>query len=233
MNSVAQRKGKTVMVFSPHADDAEIGCGGYIAKTIAEGGNVIVVLATVGDVKFLHLNKEVSSNTRLAEFHASMQALGVSQTHTLTHGLDSRLNTFPMGDMVAMLDSIQEECKPDEVLIPLPSAHQDHQYCWDVGVAATRPSKAKHAPSVVAAYEYPLTFWGAGSGAASFRGGIYINVTDHWESKINALLEYGTQMRDGISLIGLEGVEALARLRGVECGFEKAELLHALRITVK
>lgn len=221
---------KTVLVFSPHADDAEIGVGGYIAKTVAEGGTVIVVLATVGSIKFLHLNRTVEPDERLEEFHESMKVLGVQHTHVLTRGYDSLLNTVSMGQMVAELDHLQDQYQPDEVLIPLPSAHQDHQYCWDVGVAATRPSPAKHSPTVIAAYEYPLTFWGSGSQASSFRGGIYVDVTQYWDKKVDALKKYKSQMRDDLSLISLNGVSALAQLRGVEAGFQKAELLHALRI---
>lgn len=233
MNLIAQRAKKRVMVLSPHADDAELGVGGYIAKTINEGGEVMVVLATVGDIKFLHLDREVSMESRMQEFYSSMKFLGVQRSIVLTTGLDSRLNTFPMGEMVAMLDKLQEEFKPDEFLIPMPSAHQDHQYCWDVGIATTRPSPDKHSPSVVAAYEYPLSFWGAGSEMSSFRGGIYIDITGYWGQKVGSLSKYKTQMRGGVSLIGTNGVESLARLRGMESGFEKAELLHSLRIIVK
>lgn len=224
---------KTVLVFSPHADDAELGVGGYIAKTVAEGGTVIVAVATVGAVNFLHLDREVEGYARLEELNNSMKVLGVQHVRVLSEGYDSKLHQLPMGNMVRQLDDLQEEFQPTEVLIPLPSAHQDHQYCWDVGVASTRPSPAKHSPSMVAAYEYPLTFWGAGSQASAFRGGVYVDVTAHWETKIKALGQYTTQMRDGVSLISLQGATALAQLRGVEAGVSYAELLHALRIVVK
>lgn len=230
MNLIA-RKQKRVLVLSPHADDAEIGCGGYIARTVAEGGVVMVALATVGDIRFLHLKDTVSVRVRLEEFENSMQALGVQQHRILSSGYDSTLNNYPMGQMVAQLDELQEEFKPDEVLLPLPSSHQDHKYCWEVGIAATRPSPAKHSPSVVAAYEYPQSFWGTSNPVG--QGGVYVDVSAYWAKKIVALSCYATQMRNGHSLIGLAGVEALATLRGVECGVSKAELLHALRITVK
>jgi len=229
MNRLAQR-GKRVLVLSPHADDMEIGCGGYIAKVIEEGGEVFVALATIGSIQFLHRQAEVSACTREKEFIESLKVLGVQQFEIIAPGFDSRLNMFPMGEMVAALDRIQDEFKPDEVLIPTPSSHQDHKYCWEVGIAATRPSIAKHQPSVVAAYEYPQSFWGT---EGQNRGGVYVDVTAQWALKVEALSKYASQMREGISLIGLNGVEALARLRGVECGVEKAELLHALRIVVK
>lgn len=223
---------KRIFVLSPHADDAEIGCGGYIARSVAEGAEVMVALATVGPIHFLHLNEIVTTAQRLQEFNASMDILGVKYRDVLTWDKDSKLNTFPQGDMVAKLDALQEAFKPTEVLIPLPSAHQDHRYCWEVGIAATRPSTAKHQPSLIAAYEYPLTSWGDGASSNSFRGGMYVDVGDHWETKLKALSKYHTQMRGTQALISESGVESLAKLRGVEAGFRYAELLHILRLRV-
>lgn len=220
----------TILILSPHADDAEIGVGGYIAKSVKEGNTVIVVLATVGSVHFLHLNRSISADERLEEFAASMKVLGVQHTMVLTKELDSNLNTFPQGKMVGMLDQLQEKYQPDEVLIPMSSSHQDHRYCWEVGIATTRPSATKHMPNLVAAYEYPLSHWGDGATMGSFVGGLYINVEDVWETKLASLAEYKTQMREGANLIGQSGVEALAKLRGLESGFNRAELLRVLRL---
>lgn len=223
--------GKRVLVLSPHADDAELGCGGYIARTVAEGGSVLVALATVGDIRFMHSEQVVTSRMRIREFMDSMDVLGVKEVEVLTEGLDSKLNTYPQGEMVARLDALHRKFEPDEILIPLPSAHQDHRYCWEVGVALTRPTTAKPPVSMVAAYEYPLSHWGDGSSANAFNGGVYVNVTDYWGTKLKALSQYKSQMRGNNALISESGVEALARLRGLEAGFEYAELLHAMRIS--
>ncbi len=39
---------KTVLVLAPHPDDAEFYAGGTLAKWIAEGARVIIVIATDG-----------------------------------------------------------------------------------------------------------------------------------------------------------------------------------------
>lgn len=220
---------KSLMVLSPHADDAELGCGGYIRRVVQGGGEVMVVLATVGPIEFLHLKRIVSSDERMAEFMASMEVLGVQHTRLLSEGVDSKLNTLPQGDMVKALDQLQNEFKPQAVLIPLPSAHQDHRYCWEVGVATTRPSWAKHQPAMVGAYEYPLSSWGDGATHSSFTGGMYVDITPVWDTKLWALSKYTTQMRSMGELLSEGGVEALAKLRGVESGFFYAELIHVLR----
>lgn len=221
---------KKIMVFAPHADDTELGIGGYVAREVSRGAEVVVVVATVGPINFLHLGRVVSTQERLDELHKAMSVLGVSKVHVLVEDYDSRLHLYPQGDMVAALDALQAAFQPDEVLIPLPSAHQDHRYCWEVGVAATRPSPSKDFLRLVAAYEYPLSSWGEGSHANSFQGGLYLDVTEYMDTKLKALSQYSTQMRGGNALISEDAARALCRLRGIESGFEYAELLHILRM---
>lgn len=220
---------KCVLVLSPHADDAEIGCGGFIAKTIADGGFVCVALATVGTIDFRHLGK-VTDTQRVTEFQKAMASLGVQNIQILSHDLDGRMYTSPQSSFVTKLDDLIDDLKPDTVLIPLPSSHQDHRYCWEVGIAATRPNVAKHQPNMIAAYEYPASGWGDGSGADSGKGGIYVDISHHWEAKVKALECYETQMRGERHLFSINGIDALAKLRGLESGCERAELFHALRI---
>ena len=38
-----------ILIFAPHPDDAEIGCGGTIAKHIAKGDQVKIIYITSGE----------------------------------------------------------------------------------------------------------------------------------------------------------------------------------------
>ncbi|WP_158702889.1 PIG-L deacetylase family protein [Melaminivora suipulveris] len=223
------RTAKRIFVLSPHADDAELGVGGYLAKAVDQGAEVMVALATAGTVQHFH-GSEVTGSQRLDEFHAAMAVLGVQQVRVLTQERDGELPHFSYARMVGMLDALQRSFQPDEILLPLPSAHQDHTYCWEVGIAMTRPHRVTHVPALVAGYEYPLTSWGQGAGFSAFRGGLYIDVSATWTRKLQALRQHVSQFGDADGdPLALEGVAALARLRGAEAGFGHAELLHVVR----
>jgi LmbE family N-acetylglucosaminyl deacetylase len=220
---------KRILILSPHADDAELGCGGYMARMIdREGAKVLVALMTVGETASRHAGL-ISESERHREFCASMALLGAEHT-VLSHGMNGQMHMVPMRDFVCQLDDLQEEFKPDTVLLPLPSSHQDHKYVWEVGLACTRPTAAKHRPDFIAAYEYPVSNWGDGAEFSVGRGGLYVNVDDHLQSKISALKEYVSQMRGPGHLISIEGAIALAKLRGLEAGCNYAELFHILRV---
>jgi LmbE family N-acetylglucosaminyl deacetylase len=217
-----------LLVFTPHCDDETISCGGYIARTLEEGGEVMIAVASVSDIEFLHEGR-VPIKTRISELESAINQLGGCDYELLTKGYESNLHQFPMGDLVAKMDKVQDEFEPTEVLIPLPSCHQDHAYMYTASVAATRPSLYKHQPNLIAAYEYPLTNWGEGAEANSFRGGMYVDVTSQWAKKNKALNCYKSQMRKENDLISTYGCEALARMRGLEIGVEFAELFHIMR----
>ena len=223
-------KERRLLVIAPHADDEVLGCGGYMAKVVAEGGDVMCVVASIGDIHFLHLNRVVTIEERVEEYTHALEALGVKNSAILTYGKESILETYPSGKMVRELDLVQQAFQPTEVLLPLPSFHQDHVYMWNVCIAATRPSAAKHSPNIVAAYEYPAQCWGESSSYDAGRGGMYVNVSDYFDKKCHALSKYTTQMREEGHLISIEGATALARLRGLESGYKYAELFHTLRI---
>lgn len=219
---------KTVLIFAPHCDDAELGCGGYIARLRAEGHMVCVAVASASRIKFLHEDEPVSGDTRLAEFQASMEKLNVTDWAWFSDQYEGCLEQCPSKDLVAWMDNLQAKYEPNEILIPLSSSHQDHVTMHRLCIAATRPSSHKPWPEKVMAYEYPMNCWGD-PGVSRAQGGMYVNVSPFIEEKLEALRCYKTQMRGSDSLISIDAVMALAKLRGIESGFEYAELFHVLR----
>lgn len=227
---VANHSKTRLLVVAPHCDDEILGCGGYMAKVAKRGGLVHVVVASTSDIHFLHLDQVVTVDQRKEELKNALGVLGVQSHELLTTGYESKMETFPSGEMVGMLDRIQEEFQPTIILLPLPSFHQDHQYMWNICIAATRPSPAKHNPNLIAAYEYPAQCWGDSSAFDAGKGGIYVDIDKELSKKADALSKYVTQMREDNHLISIEGARALARLRGLESGYKHAELFHCLRM---
>jgi LmbE family N-acetylglucosaminyl deacetylase len=212
----------------------ELGCGGYIAKSVDTGASVMSVVIAVGDVFFHHLDRVVSSEERLAECRASMDVLGVNKLEVLYRDKDRLLDTVPIADIVDKLDQIQRDFRPNEVLMPLPSSHQDHDIAYRACIAATRPSAYDGCLQLIAAYEYPATSWGSNANADAGKGGMYVELADRYlDQKLEALRQYNTQMRNDKHCFSLEASRALARMRGLEAGLHNAELLHVMRMIVR
>ena len=85
-----------VLVVTPHPDDAEVWCGGTVARWIKEGAEVNYVLCTDGgkgtDIPGI-TSKELSA-TREQEQREAAQVLGVKHVEML-HIPDDYANTLP------------------------------------------------------------------------------------------------------------------------------------------
>ena len=80
------------------------------------------------------------------------------------------------------------------------------------------------------AYEIALNCWGDTGLPGSFAGAVYVPVKEtDLRRKLAALKLHASQMagRED-TIIGSAGVEALARLRGLECGAPYAEKFYAI-----
>ena len=73
------------------------------------------------------------------------------------------------------------------------------------------------------------TEWQPPGSAPSFQPNWFVDISDHWERKREALRAYATEMRDWPHARSLEAVEHLARWRGSQVGVEAAEAFCLLR----
>jgi LmbE family N-acetylglucosaminyl deacetylase len=219
-----------LMVISPHADDAELGCGGYLWKTHIGGGKTRIAVVATGDIFFEHLGRVVDKEERKRELRASSRVLFASAT-VLFPGMDKQLDQLPIYRIVEEIEKEIKEFQPTEILIPLPSSHQDHDVVYRACLAATRPSNVTQSVQLIAAYEYAATSWGPGSAADAGRGGLYVDIgVGGLQKKLEALRCYRTQVRVDGHCWSEAAAEAMAKMRGLECGMELAELFHILRL---
>ena len=72
---------KPVLVVTPHPDDAEGGAGGTIARWVAEGRKVVLVLCTNGDkgTSDRNVSPESLVKTREEEQRQAASVLGISE----------------------------------------------------------------------------------------------------------------------------------------------------------
>lgn len=228
-----EKKNRRILVISPHCDDSEFGCGGYIAKSAANGDEIKIWVATSGSVYFGHLDRVVTGEERICECYNAAKCLG-AEIHSIGFlEKDSMLDTVPYAEGVNVLDNIIANFQPHEILIPLPSFHQDHTWTYNVSIASTRINRNKYQPELIACYEYPLQKWGLGASQDPSRGGRYVNITDYIDTKVEALKCYKTQLGNNDEILSIESTVSLAKVRGYESAFCYAELFYTLRKRVE
>ena len=64
-SKITNKKKKKALVLSPHTDDAELGCGGTIAKLIEEGWNVHVIYFSAVAERYPNLVEEAANSGKI------------------------------------------------------------------------------------------------------------------------------------------------------------------------
>ena len=73
------------------------------------------------------------------------------------------------------------------------------------------------------------TEWQPPDSAPAYQSNWFVDISDPWERKREALVAYASEMRDWPHAHSLEAVDHLARWRGVQVGGEAAEAIFLLR----
>lgn len=213
---------KKILVIAPHADDEVLGCGGYLLHQKERGAEVAIVVGTIGGS-----DKRQDYVTRQDEFLSVCVALNAG-SEVLFIDKDALLDTIPSFEITKRLDEIIDEYRPDEIFINYRSLHQDHIKMYDCALAAMRLREG-YAPKMVALYEYPFAVAAVGSIGGGY---MYHDITDCIDCKVELFEKYASQIRTTPSPLNRDGIKALARIRGVECGVEYAEKFYIQKIVV-
>lgn len=211
---------KRILVIAPHADDEVLGCGGYLIHEKARGAEILLVIGTIGGT-----DRRQDYDTRMAEFNAVCSALG-ARGEVLYKNMDAMMDTLPAFDITSRLDRIVDDFRPEEIFINYRSLHQDHIKLYECALASVRLREG-YSPRLVALYEYPFATTQVGPIGGGF---MYHDISDCIEGKVALFELYATQIRETPSPLNREGVLALARIRGVECGVGYAEKFYVQKM---
>ncbi len=205
------KKKEKLLILAPHTDDETLGCGGLIAKTTKEGGEVYILVFT-----YNYGSKDSK------EFRSAIQKLGVDFSNcTFTFLLDQALKLDQTGikRIISEIERVCDKFKPTIVAIPFVGFHQDHEVIGKASMVALRPHG--YMPQKVLIYEQP--YYGVWTTQEVFKPSYYIDITNQLDKKIKALECYKSQK------IPFDMVKAMAQIRGGESGTKYAEAYMLLR----
>jgi len=219
-----------LLVIAPHADDECFGCAGTMARVKSLGGEVYVIVCSVGDLKHYD-GKEgiVTGSRRVEELGAVMDFLEVDDWDVLYRDEQShlRLDAMPRRDLIAQFERDSklalDRLKPTMLALPVSSYNQDHEAVFRAAFTAARPGVPSIKPfqRIVLGYDNTSLFWSLER--EKFHPNFYVDISGFLDKKLEALGMYESQMRDPIHHSSVQNVEFTARVRGREVSVEAAE----------
>lgn len=220
---------KNVAVVVAHPDDEVLGFGGTICRHADADDRIhILILATglssrtedgVADKKALEALR--------AQARAASKVMGVELVE-FSDFPDNRMDSVPLLDVIKKVEEFMVRSQPVTVYTHHSGdLNIDHQVCARAVLTACRPLPGAaieriYAGEVVSSSEYAAP-------ADRFQPTSYIGIAETLERKLQALGHYAGEIRPWPHPRSSEAIEALARLRGSECGLDAAEAFVALR----
>ncbi len=213
-----------VLVVAPHPDDAEIGCGGTVARLTRDGVEVYYVVATNGDkgTEDPTLTNADLAATRDKEQRDAAAVLGVKEVTILQNGdgelVDGR-------ELLGEITRHVRRIRPDIVLTTDPFRtsfyiHRDHRITGMVTMDAVFPFARDrlHFPEHNEAGLPPhktaeIYFWGPET------PDVFVDISDTIETKIEATKLHASQFGPG----DMDWIRSWAASHGEPRGMAYAE----------
>lgn len=203
---------KRILILAPHTDDGEFGCGGTIAKMIADGHDVYYAAFSACQQSVL---PQFPSDILITEVKAATKVLGIKPENLILFDYDVRTFGYHRQEILDDLIKLRAEIDPDIIFMPEKNdVHQDHKTIAEEGLRAFKFSS-------VLSYELPwnnITFT-----TSSF---IHLSEEDV-KVKIEALKAYQSQAHRPYS--DEDFIRSMARIRGVQIGGKYAEAFDVVR----
>jgi LmbE family N-acetylglucosaminyl deacetylase len=208
--AMATASARTLVVLTPHPDDAEASCGGLVANSVAAGDRVVIVTLTGGELGVSGKTPAEARALRTAEALRAATELGASLRWF--GAIDGSL--VADGDAVAKLLVLLRELKPDVVLAPWPlDVHPDHQATGMLAWRAFQDLQSRYALYFYETSNAPHTM------SARFAPDTWVDISTVMAAKRRAVMQHASQ--SPASWFGT--YETIAKFRGLEADVPLAE----------
>lgn len=220
-----------ILVVAAHPDDEVLGCGGSIARHVAKGDDVHLLLMadgigsrSVSSVDSLDLARREQACQRAAV------CLGIT---SVTHAgfPDNAMDGLPLLEVIKRVEAVVEKLEP-AIVYTHHSAdlNIDHRLTHEAVMTACRPLPGTPVHQILTFEVLSSTEWQSPSlQAVAFTPNRFVDITAYQKIKRAALESYHEEMREYPHARSFEAVDALARYRGASVGVERAEAFMVMR----
>jgi len=223
----------SVLVVAAHPDDEVLGCGGTIARHADAGDQVQVLIVAEGATSRqeqrdrLQAGEELSALAQAAQTAGSI--LGAAGVELLDLP-DNRLDSLDRLDLIKRIEQHIDRHQPQVVYLHhAGDVNVDHRRLHEAVVTACRPTPG-HAVRRLLSFEVASSSeWQPPGSAPAFQPNWFVDISDQWQRKREALVAYASEMRPWPHARSLEALEHLVRWRGAQVGVEAAEAFCLLR----
>ena len=218
---------RSIAAIFAHPDDEVLACGAMLARHADAGDSVRILILATGLAARGNTDRAAIEALR-EHARAASRVLG-AETIEFGEFADNQMDAAPLLSVIERVTAFLQEAPPSVIYTHHGGdLNVDHRVVSQAVVTACRPLPGTPAHEIRACEVNSSTEWAA-SPLAPFEPTIFEPIADTLERKIEALAYYRGKLRNWPHPRSLEGVRALARWRGAQCGHEAAEAFHLIR----
>lgn len=215
-----------ILVVAPHPDDEVLGAGGTIARHVADGDEVHVVILTRGNPEIF---SEASIQQVRVEAEKAHKILGITATHFCDDFPAPGLDSVPQHKISAAIHSWLSRISPSVLYLPhRGDIHLDHRIVYYAAMVAARPGYSTI--QKILCYEtLSETGWSGPIPEEAFLPNVFVDISNYLEIKKAAMSEYRSQLKNFPNPRSLQGIDSLAKMRGATVQISDAEAFILIR----
>lgn len=215
-----------VLVVCAHPDDEVLGVGGTLLKHVKNGDEVYTLI--LGDGETSRDNNNIAKRNNQAQQVADFAGFKKLFTENLA---DNKFDSIALLDIVKKIEKVINEVKPTIIYTHFSNdLNVDHQITFKAILTACRPQPNFSVKKILTFETLSSTEWQKKERNNVFCPTVYNDIKNFIENKKKMLEIYQDEIREYPHPRSIQGVEILAKFRGLEVGLEYAEAFEAIRI---
>jgi LmbE family N-acetylglucosaminyl deacetylase len=219
-----------ILIIVAHPDDEVLGCGGTIAK-LSENNTIYTLILGEGitsrDIPDEEKKEELKELKKQSA--EANKILGVKKVF-FKNFPDNKFDTIPLLDIIKSIEKTIQGIKPEEIFTHhYGDLNIDHQIVHKAVLTATRPVGDYTVKKILSFEVLSSTEWNYQNQTNIFTPNTYIDISGIIDKKLEAMKIYKSETRDYPHPRSLEGIEILAKKRGLEVGLAFAEAFCQVR----
>ena len=214
-----------IMVISPHPDDETLGAGGSLLKLKHLGNKIywlnITDANSGGGYDNAFLEKRKIQIERIEKYFGFSDFINLKFPPT-------ELNDNIKGELIKAIGEAFDKVKPDCIILPdYNDAHSDHKYTFEAANACSKIFRRGYIKRILTMEIISETNFGMPQDV--FKPNLYIDITDYFDKKAEALSIYDTEFGQMPFPRSIEAIKAQAVIRGTEAGVLYAEAFRVIK----
>lgn len=218
---------KSILVIAPHPDDESLGCGGTLLKHVNNGDKIHWLIITSMSLKSGYSQQQMEKRNDEIKTVASLFKF---ISTTILNFPPAGLDTIDTSKLIKGISKTIEETLPHTIYLPYRyDVHSDHKIVFDAAMSCTKSFRTESIKRLLCYETLSETDFNLDLNHTQFSPNVWVDINDFLDKKINILKTYQSELLEFPFPRSVEAVEALAKVRGVQCNAKAAEAFMLLK----